>query len=87
MDYGVHLKKICKNPSRKSKHHVKQSKFEGSDRQIRGMIIKQLTNAQAATLTSLYQNIDRKSIRIHKALRNLCNESIVKKNENNFYIE
>ncbi len=43
MDYGVHLKKLHANPSRKSKHHSKQSKFEGSDRQIRGMIIKMLT--------------------------------------------
>jgi A/G-specific adenine glycosylase len=42
MDYGVFLKKTYKNPSRKSKHHVKQSKFEGSDRQIRGRILEQL---------------------------------------------
>jgi A/G-specific adenine glycosylase len=38
MDYGVHLKKSLPNPSRSSKHHVIQSKFEGSDRQIRGAI-------------------------------------------------
>lgn len=40
MDYGVMLKKTQKNPSRQSKHHVVQSKFEGSDRQIRGAIIR-----------------------------------------------
>ena len=43
MDYGVYLKKQLLNPSRKSKHHVTQSKFVGSDRQIRGAIIRQLT--------------------------------------------
>jgi len=43
MDYGVMLKKVHKNPSRCSKHHVVQSKFEGSDRQIRGAIIRVLT--------------------------------------------
>ena len=42
MDYGVMLKKTFKNPSRKSKHHTRQSKFEGSDRQIRGAILKLL---------------------------------------------
>ncbi len=42
MDYGVHLKKLYKNPSRKSRHHTVQSKFEGSDRQIRGEIIRLL---------------------------------------------
>jgi len=45
MDYGVMLKKTLPNPSRKSKHHQKQSKFEGSDRQVRGKIIKLLTQA------------------------------------------
>lgn len=48
MDYGVHLKKTMPNPSRKSKHHTVQSKFEGSNRQIRGTIIRLLT--QTATL-------------------------------------
>jgi A/G-specific adenine glycosylase len=40
MDYGVMLKKMHKNPSRKSKHHTKQSPFEGSIRQIRGSVLR-----------------------------------------------
>jgi A/G-specific adenine glycosylase len=43
-DYGVHLKKLHKNPSRKSAHYTKQSKFEGSPRQIRGAILRALAN-------------------------------------------
>lgn len=39
MDYGVALKKIYANPSRKSMHHTRQSRFEGSDRQLRGKIL------------------------------------------------
>ncbi len=39
MDYGVIIKKLYKNPARGSKHYAKQSKFEGSDRQIRGWIV------------------------------------------------
>jgi A/G-specific adenine glycosylase len=42
MDYGVMLKKRYKNPGRASKHHNVQSKFEGSDRQIRGRILDAL---------------------------------------------
>ena len=42
MDYGSYLKKINKNPSRASAHYVKQSKFEGSLRQIRGAILREL---------------------------------------------
>jgi A/G-specific adenine glycosylase len=42
MDYGVTLKKTRRNPSRRSAHHVKQGRFEGSDRQARGRIVRAL---------------------------------------------
>lgn len=42
MDYGVILKKNYANPSRKSAHHTRQGRFEGSDRQRRGMILRAL---------------------------------------------
>ncbi|MBN2822389.1 MAG: A/G-specific adenine glycosylase [Coriobacteriia bacterium] len=42
MDYGTDLKKRLPNPSRRSKHHVKQSRFEGSTRQLRGHILRAL---------------------------------------------
>lgn len=40
MDYGSYLKQKYPNPSRRSKHHAKQKKFKGSDREIRGAILK-----------------------------------------------
>jgi A/G-specific adenine glycosylase len=43
MDYGAFLKREVVNPNRKSAHYAKQSKFEGSDRQIRGKILKMVT--------------------------------------------
>jgi A/G-specific adenine glycosylase len=42
MDYGVMLKKSRPNPSRRSAHHAKQTRFEGSDRQARGRIVRSL---------------------------------------------
>jgi len=42
MDFGVMLKKTYANPSRASAHHTKQSKFEGSDRQLRGAVLRAL---------------------------------------------
>jgi len=50
MDYGSYLKATVGNKSRASKHHVKQSKFEGSDRQIRGAIIRILGTGRFATI-------------------------------------
>lgn len=61
MDYGAHLKSIHKNPSRKSKHHTKQSTFNGSDRQIRGEILRVILDKQRVTHTQLI-------IQIQKAL-------------------
>lgn len=50
MDYGTYLKKTEKNPSRKSRHYTKQSKFEGSNRQLRGQILKlKLVNSKIAS--------------------------------------
>ena len=43
MDYGAELKKITKNPNRKSAHYTKQSCFEGSFRQLRGALIRSLS--------------------------------------------
>lgn len=40
LDYGAYLKSVLPNPSRRSKHHVKQSKFEGSRRQKRAEIVR-----------------------------------------------
>lgn len=40
MDYGTFLAKQVPNPNRKSKHYAKQSKFEGSTRQLRGEILR-----------------------------------------------
>jgi A/G-specific adenine glycosylase len=42
MDYGAYLAKAVPNPNRRSKHHTVQSKFEGSRRQLRGEILRQL---------------------------------------------
>jgi A/G-specific adenine glycosylase len=41
-DLGTALKKSVTNPNRRSAHYTRQAPFEGSDRRIRGQIIKTL---------------------------------------------
>ena len=82
MDYGVYLKKMLPNPSRKSKHHTKQSKFEGSDRQIRGMIIRLLTHHDSLTQKELLSMIDRDAQRVQKIANQLCAEGLIIKKDN-----
>lgn len=40
LDYGAYLKQTFPNPSRRSKHYTKQSKFEGSRRQKRAEVVR-----------------------------------------------
>lgn len=85
MDYGVFLKKCLPNPSRQSKHHVKQSKFEGSDRQIRGAIIRVLLAQRIVTRDTLLENIATElssdHIRITKIVDQLVQEGLLCQHE------
>lgn len=59
MDYGVKLKKEFKNPTRRSKHHTTQSRFEGSNRQLRGRIIKLLLENPELTSVELGASLNK----------------------------
>lgn len=76
MDCGVILKKLYKNPSRKSRHHAKQSKFEGSDRQIRGALIRLLIAKQAVTVPELTQ-VSPDTQRVLRIIQDLLKEGFV----------
>jgi A/G-specific adenine glycosylase len=53
MDYGSMLKREVENPNRRSAHYTRQSSFEGSDRRIRGLVIKTLLKDNALTAETL----------------------------------
>jgi len=42
LDYGAYLKRTVPNPSRRSRAHAKQSRFEGSRRQKRAALVRAL---------------------------------------------
>lgn len=56
MDYGTHVKQLHGNKSRHSKSYNKQSKFEGSWRQIRGAVIRRLSSG-AESYVALQESI------------------------------
>ncbi|MFZ4854911.1 MAG: A/G-specific adenine glycosylase [Desulfuromonadaceae bacterium] len=53
MDYGGMLKQTHPNPSRRSRHHTKQSRFEGSNRQLRSRILREVLAQTGITLKKL----------------------------------
>lgn len=52
MDYGLHLKQTLPNPSRRSAHHVRQSPFKGSRREVRSRILKIVLASGASGITA-----------------------------------
>ncbi len=85
-DYGVMLKKKCKNPARKSAHHQVQSRFEGSDRQIRGLILKLLAEHFSLTEEEIIAYIPRDRQKIAKIIERLLQEAVIKEHEAYFYL-
>ncbi len=84
MDYGSYLKKMTVNPARRSKHHVRQSTFEGSHRQVRGAILRALTKKDALTTQNLRRTLRSEGIaaeRITPALVQLATEGFISINK------
>ncbi len=79
MDYGSMLAQTMNNPNRRSAHHGKQSPFEDSDRQIRGMILRSLLKHESMTRSHIGKEIDRDSKRVSAILQDLMNEGLVEK--------
>jgi A/G-specific adenine glycosylase len=84
MDYGAHIKKMTVNPNRRSAHYAKQSKFEGSFRQIRGRVVRALIGNGRATVAELLSGTGAKEADLYRALEDLKRESMVSE-ENGVY--
>jgi A/G-specific adenine glycosylase len=79
MDYGAALKKLTPNPGRRSAHYNRQSKFQGSFRQIRGSLVRALISRGLATAEELRARLDVPADKadFYRALEVLEKESIV----------
>lgn len=78
MDYGAMLKSKIPNPNRKSAHYTKQSPFEGSNRQIRGMILKMLLSHGPMQEQDLIDNIGKAFDRVSQIIKDLEGEGFIK---------
>lgn len=76
-DYGVFLKKNFSNPARKSKHHTKQSRFEGSDRQIRGKILQILLEQPVINIDDLISYFNNDPERINHIIEGLVKDKLL----------
>ncbi|MCF6159444.1 MAG: A/G-specific adenine glycosylase [wastewater metagenome] len=86
MDYGVMLKKGHENPNRRSAHYQKQSPFPGSNRQVRGMILKMLTNESSLSEQKILQKLAICPEKLRDNLLQLEKEGFVKRKWRQFTI-
>jgi A/G-specific adenine glycosylase len=77
MDYGAFIKKEYGNPNGRSKHYTKQSTFKGSDRQIRGAIVRMLTGG-GKTRKKLHAELPFDAQRIDEQVERLIEEGMIR---------
>lgn len=86
LDYGAYLKKQHKNPSRRSAHYAKQSKFIGSNRQIRSTLLRTILEKPGISQTRLRQLEQFSQDRISRALDQLLSEGFITKKKNGYVV-
>lgn len=86
MDYGVYIKKTYGNPNAQSRGYVKQSTFRGSDRQIRGAILRALV-ARGESRPSLHKILSAfDELRVDAQLERLMQEGLVCKHRRTYQL-
>lgn len=92
MDYGAMLGglsrsgEIQKNPNRRSARYAVQSAFTGSDREVRGKILKKFLAAKKLSAPAVYGELKESPSRILKILGALLKEGFLVKKGNYYEI-
>jgi len=86
MDYGAALARRVPNPNRRSRSYARQSRFEGSDRQVRGAILRALVGGGALTAAAIGKAAGFESERVLRLLGDLEREGFVQRSGRRFGI-
>jgi A/G-specific adenine glycosylase len=84
MDYGSMLKKNVENPNRRSAHYTRQTPFEGSDRRIRGLVLKRLLNDKTLSAEILVEETGVGLDHLKRILAGLVGEGFIRE-DNGLY--
>ncbi len=85
MDYGSYIKKTFGNPNSKSKHYIKQTSFKGSDREIRGAIIRTLS-LEPASRDQLLSAVACMDVRFDAQIERLLSEGMIKYRDDIYFL-
>ena len=80
MDYGSHLKKKGIKINSKSAHYTKQSGFKGSNREVRGAVVRELSQTETGlTPLAISQRTGLSRDAIQKQIDALVNEGLLRR--------
>lgn len=85
MDYGVYLRGLFANPNRRSAHYARQPRFENSNRQVRGAVVRELLFG-SRTVSELARRTGNDERRIEQVLEQLVEEGMVAAEESGYGI-
>lgn len=77
MDYGTHLGQTVPNPNRRSRHYVKQARFEGSHRQLRGQLLDRALQGSFALQDFDFEALGFDLVMTRKAVAELLDEGFL----------
>ena len=86
MDYGSMLKKEVENPNRRSAHYTRQPSFDGSDRRIRGLVIRTLLHDGNLSEETLSKATGVSMDRLKRILKDLADEGFLRQENGLFMI-
>jgi len=86
MDYGVMLRRQYPNPNRRSAHYQRQSPFEGSNRQARGIILRLLVRKPGILEKEILRELKGSSEKIRENLDRLQQEGFIERKGKRFIV-
>ncbi|MFA7014060.1 MAG: hypothetical protein WC202_14000 [Desulfobacterales bacterium] len=85
MDLGTALKSAVKNPNQQSRHYTKQKSFEGSDRQIRGGVLKRMLEQKSGTAEFFAKEMKGDPARVRRIMDAMTDEGFFVREEGEIY--
>ena len=79
MDYGAHLKRSGISYNARSRNYTKQSKFRGSLREVRGVILRELAKGSRTEASLVHLLGTNRASQVQQALRDLSAEGLIQK--------
>lgn len=85
MDLGTALKSSVKNPNQRSRHYTKQKTFIGSDRKIRGSVLKKMLEQKRGSPDVFAKEMNEEPARVRGIMEKMAGEGFFVRESETYY--